>query len=187
MRDTGVQDILERLGNSARFRPRAGVEDDPAFQQIIPYIVFRHGERYLLTKRLKASSERRLHHLYSLGVGGHINPPDDVHADPILHGLRREWQEEVNYPGPVAHKLLGLIKDDTTPVGQVHLGLVFLLEGDDPTIEIREQGKLEGALLRLEEMRAYYLDMESWSQILYDYLVSHPVELGQLTLFGATR
>jgi len=56
------------------FKPRAEVENDPTFQQIIPYVVFRHGARYFLTHRLRASSEKRLRKQYSLGVGGHINP-----------------------------------------------------------------------------------------------------------------
>ena len=42
------------------FKPRAEVENDPSFQQVIPYVVFRHGDRYFLTHRLRASSERRL-------------------------------------------------------------------------------------------------------------------------------
>lgn len=184
--DQGVEELLARIEAAARFIPRDAAEDDPAFQQIIPYIVFRHKDRYLLTKRLKASSERRLHHLYSLGVGGHVNPPDNAQANPVADGLRREWQEEVQYPGPVTHRLLGLIKDDSTPVGRVHLGLIFLLEGDHPSIAIRETGKLEGTLLTLEDMRAYYLDMESWSQIIYDYLTSHPIptllQFEQMTL-----
>jgi len=174
IRDGSVEDLLVRIRGAGRFMPRQDVEEDPTFQQIATYIVFRHAGRYLLTKRLRASSERRLHHLYSLGVGGHINPPDAVRADPIQDGLWREWQEEIEYPGRVAHRLVGLIKDDSTPVGQVHLGLFFLVEGDRPEIAIRETGKLLGALLSLEEMRAYYLEMESWSQLVFDYLVDHP-------------
>jgi predicted NUDIX family phosphoesterase len=53
----------------------------------------------------------------------------------------------------------------------VHLGVVFLVEGDSPNIAIRETTKLAGELLTLEEMRIYYLDMESWSQMIYDRLL----------------
>jgi len=48
---------------------------------------------------------------------------------------------------------------------------VFLVEGDSPDIRIREIDKLAGELLTLEEMRFLYLQMESWSQIVYDRLV----------------
>lgn len=177
IRDHNLDETLARIDRGGRFMPRREVEDDPSYQQIIPYILFRHQDRYLLTKRLKASSERRLHHLYSLGVGGHINPPDNVNADPIADGLQREWLEEVAYQGAVERTLIGVIKDDSTAVGQVHLGLVYLLEGEHPDIQIRETGKMTGALLPLEEMRIYYLDMESWSQLLYDYLLLNPTRL----------
>jgi predicted NUDIX family phosphoesterase len=52
----------------------------------------------------------------------------------------------------------------------VHLALAFLVEGSSPEITIRETNKLAGELLTLEEMRMYYLEMESWSQIVYDEL-----------------
>ncbi len=169
-----VSEGLERYQRVIRegsfFMPRSEVEDDPAYQQVIPYIVFRHGDRYLLTRRLKASSEKRLRQLYSLGVGGHINPGDVDHGDPVMDGLRREFEEEVEYAGEVNATLLGLINDDSSPVSRVHLALAFLVEGSSPEIRIRETNKLAGELLTLEEMRIYYLEMESWSQIVYDRL-----------------
>ena len=42
-------------------------------------------------------------------------------------------------------------------------------------ISIREVDKLAGALLPLDAMRSYYLDMESWSQLIFDYLTRVPV------------
>jgi predicted NUDIX family phosphoesterase len=152
------------------FKARAEVEDDPTYQQIIPYVVFRHGDRYFLTHRLRASSERRLRKQYSLGVGGHINPGDLGAGDPILDGLKREWQEEVVYDGQFEARLLGLLNEDSSPVSKVHLGVVFLVDGDSPNIRIRETDKLAGELLTLDEMRIFYLSMESWSQIVYDRL-----------------
>ena len=175
-RDTGLDRLLARIRAGYKFRPRREVEEDPSEPQIIPYVVFRHGERYFLTHRLRRSSERRLRHLYSLGVGGHINPEDvEGASDPIEAGLRREWEEEVVYRGDFSTRLLGAINDHTTPVGRVHVGLIFLVEGDQPEISIREVDKLAGALLPLEAMRSYYLDMESWSQLIFDYLTRVPV------------
>jgi len=153
------------------FKPRSEVEDDPRFQQIIPYVVFRHGEHYFLTHRLRASSEKRLRKQYSLGVGGHINQKDLIAGDPILDGLKREWQEEVIYDGRFEARLIGLLNDDSSPVSRVHLGVVFVVDGDTPNISIRETDKLAGELLTLEGMRIYYLGMESWSQMVYDRLV----------------
>ena len=169
-----VSDGLERHQAVIRehhfFMARAKVEDDPTYQQIIPYVVFRHGDLYFLTHRLRASSEKRLRKQYSLGVGGHINPGDLDAGDPIQDGLKREWEEEVIYDGSFETKLIGLLNDESSPVSKVHLGVVFLVDGDSPKIAIRETDKLAGELLTLEEMRIYYLGMESWSQMVYDRL-----------------
>jgi len=168
----GLDEAQRIFRDRSFFMPRRDVEEDPGYQQIIPYLVFRHGDRFFLTKRLKASSEKRLRHLYSLGVGGHINPEDVAGGDPVMSGMRREWEEEVAYSGSFAARLLGLIHDESAPVGRVHLGVVFLIDGDTDQIAIRETDKLSGELLTLIEMRIYYLEMESWSQIVYDRLVA---------------
>jgi predicted NUDIX family phosphoesterase len=177
-----IHEDLERylgiISERRQFRPRGEVEEDPDFQQIIPYLVFRNSDRYFLTRRLKQSTEKRLRHLYSLGVGGHINRVDvaDEAADPVEEGLRREFEEEVVYEGDWSHRLIGLINDDSNDVSRVHLALVYEVTGGHSEISIRETGKLEGELLRLEEMKIYYLDMESWSQLIYDHLLERERE-----------
>ena len=170
---TGLERVLRTIRATAEYRQRERVEDDPSLQQIIPYCIVRHqGDTYLLTHRLRASSEKRLHHLYSLGVGGHVNPGDGEHGDPVVGGLRREWSEEIVCPAPATARLVALLNDDTTPVSQVHLGLVFLVEPAHGEAAVRETRKLEGEVLTLEAMRRHYLNMESWSQLVYDDLVA---------------
>lgn len=174
LRTEALDDALLLIRQRSFFMRRGQVEEDPAYQQVIPYVVFRHRDRYLLTLRLKASSEKRLRRLYSLGIGGHINPADALDGDPITGGMRREWEEEVSYGGSFRARLLGLLKEESSPVGRVHLGVVFLLDGDSPDISIRETDKLSGELLTLDEMRIHYLEMESWSQVVYDRLRAKP-------------
>lgn len=172
---TGLERVLRTVRATAEYRPRHLVEDDPSQQQIIPYCIVRHTDgTYLLTHRLRASSEKRLHHLYSLGVGGHVNPGDgEVGDDPVVGGLRREWAEEITCPAPATARLVALLNDDTTPVSRVHLGLVFLVEpAAGGVATVREVEKLEGEVLTLEAMRRHYLNMESWSQLVYDDLVA---------------
>src|SRR5205807_8666307 len=101
------------------FMPRAEVEDDPSYQQIIPYVVFRHRDLYLLTHRLRRSAERRLRKQYSLGVGGHINPGDLEGGDPIQDGLTREWEEEGTYECSFEARLLGLLTDESSHASKV--------------------------------------------------------------------
>ena len=174
----GVDAVQRVIRERSFFMPRGEVEEDPSYQQIIPYVVFRHDDRYLLTRRLKASSEKRQRHVYSLGVGGHINPEDVVNSDPVSDGMRREWHEEDVYAGAFEARLLGLIHEESAPVGRVHLGVVFLIDGDTPAIAIRETDKLAGELLTLDQMRIHYLEMESWSQLVYDRLTYDAVRLG---------
>src|SRR3989441_12386780 len=111
-RATGLDELLARVRAHYRFRPRREVEEDPSEPQIIPYVVFRHDDRYFLTHRLRRSSERRLRHLYSLGVRGHIDPRDGAGAaDPIDAGLRRGREEGGGYAGHSSTRVLGAVHD----------------------------------------------------------------------------
>jgi predicted NUDIX family phosphoesterase len=174
----GLERVLRTIRAASEYRPRHTVEDDPSMQQIIPYCVVHHPHdgTYLLTRRLRRSSEQRLHHLYSLGVGGHINPGDGAGGDPLVGGLQREWAEEVVCESPATARLVAMLNDDSTPVSRVHLGLVFLVEPSQATTSVREVEKLEGESLSLSAMRRHYLSMESWSQLVFDDLVAGAVK-----------
>ena len=170
----GLERVLRTVHATSEYRPRAEIEDDPTLQQIIPYCVVHHphDDTYLLTRRLRRSSEKRLHHLYSLGIGGHVNPGDGEREDPVVGGLRREWAEEIRCAAPARASLVAMLNDDSSPVSRVHLGLVFLVEPEEGSVEVREVEKLEGESLSLEAMRRHYLSMESWSQLVFDDLVA---------------
>ncbi|HEX6539498.1 MAG TPA: hypothetical protein VF155_09990 [Candidatus Dormibacteraeota bacterium] len=170
----GLERVLRTVHAASEYRPRSTVEDDPGLQQIIPYCVVRHphDDSYLITRRLRRSSERRLHHLYSLGIGGHVNPGDGVAGDPVVGGLSREWAEEIRCPSPATARLVAALNDDSSPVSRVHLGLVFLVEPTLGFVDVRETQKLEGEVMSLEAMRDRYLSMESWSQMVFDDLMN---------------
>jgi predicted NUDIX family phosphoesterase len=175
---SGITRVLRTIRAASEYRARHLVEDDPSQQQIIPYCVVRNPEHdtYLMTRRLQLSTERRLHHLFSLGIGGHVNPIDGKHGDPIVGGLIREWGEEVHCASPATARLIAVLNDDSSPVSQVHLGLVFLIEPQGGHATIREVDKLEGEWLSLETMRSRYLSMETWSQLVFDDLCNDAVE-----------
>ena len=177
----GLERVLRTIRACSEYRTRSLVEDDPEQQQIIPYCIVHHPEEdtYLITRRLRRSSERRLHDLYSLGVGGHVNPGDGERDDPVVGGLLREWREEIVCAAPATARLVAVLNDDSTPVARVHLGLVFLIEPEFPPVTIRETDKLEGETMTLEVMRRHYLSMESWSQLCYDHLVAEAPARGE--------
>ena len=170
----GLDRVLRTIRAASEYRPRSTVEDDPEHQQLIPYCVVHHphDDTYLLTRRLRRSSEKRLHHLFSLGIGGHVNPGDAASGDPLVGGLQREWREEIRCPSPATASLVAVLNDDSSPVSRVHLGLVFLVEPTLGFVDVREVEKLEGSCLSLADMRRHYLSMESWSQLVFDDLTN---------------
>ena len=89
---------LNLIKKNCQFKRRGDVENDPFFQQIIPYIVFNFKDKYFIYKYLESAGEKRLVGSYQLGVGGHINPVDVNGDQDILEvGMMREWSEEVYY------------------------------------------------------------------------------------------
>lgn len=174
----GLERVLRTIRATSEYRPRHLVEEDPSQQQVIPYCIVHNPAQgtYLLTRRLRRSTERRLQNLYSLGVGGHVNPGDGEALEPVVGGLRREWTEEIVCPSSAVARLVAVLNDDSTPVSRHHLGLVFLVEPDAEHVRVRETDKLEGEELSLDAMRPYYLEMESWSQLCYDDLIAGAAE-----------
>ena len=166
LREVGMEQAIEAIGGHGRFAPRGPMEVDPAFKQIIPYLVLRDGERWFLMRRTNAGGDQRLHDRWSIGVGGHVNPGDDG----VVGGLRREWREELVADFEPPFRLVGLLNDDSTPVGTVHLGLVFAADAEGRQVRIRETHKLSGEFADTSAVRAVRDDMETWSRLVFDAL-----------------
>jgi predicted NUDIX family phosphoesterase len=154
-----------------QYRPRSEVEDDPSFKQIIPYVVLRSGDAVFCYKRGTTQGEARLHRLRSLGVGGHVAESDaDGHRGYSAYetAMKRELDEEVAIDSPGRMRLVGLINDDSTPVGSVHLGVVHLLELERPSVRPREAGIAEPEFVPLADLDPIAGEFETWSQICID-------------------
>ena len=167
VRRSGVPEILAAALASASFRPRAEAEDDPAWKQLIPYLVLRDGERIFLMRRTRAGGDARLHDRFTIGVGGHVNPGDDS----LEGALRREWREELDAPFEPDFRLVGLLNDDGDPVGAVHLGVVYVADARGRPAAIRETEKLSGGFAWPAAVRAVRDRMETWSSLLVDDLL----------------
>lgn len=166
VRAAPLEPYLEAIRADGTFRMRAEVEDDPSWKQIIPYLMLRDGERIFLLRRTRAGGDARLHELYSIGVGGHVNPED---GDP-LGGLRREWAEELAADFEPDFEPVGVLNDDNNPVGQVHLGLVYSADADGRPVAIRETDKLIGGFATIDEVARVADHLETWSSLLFDFL-----------------
>jgi predicted NUDIX family phosphoesterase len=169
VRTEGLDEYVARVQRHGQFRRRGDVEDDPTLKQIIPYLVVRSGGRIMLFQRTRAGGEGRLHGLYSVGVGGHV-ARDDVAgaADAVARGLQRELHEELTVGGEWSARLVGVLNDDDNAVGQVHFGLVHVVDVPSGAVAIRETDRLTGRLATPAEVAAAYPSMETWSQLVVD-------------------
>jgi predicted NUDIX family phosphoesterase len=170
LKRVAFDEYLQLINQKKQFLPRSLMEQDVCYKQIIPYLVFEAEGKYFLMQRKKNSSEQRLNSKYSLGIGGHIRE-EDLREGSIFQWAQREFYEEVNFSGTVTFEPLGIINDDSNPVGQVHVGFVFLVHGDSANISVKSELQ-QGMLSSLEECDAVYDNMEQWSQMVFDLLKS---------------
>ena len=167
--------FLEPAKSEGFFIERRYAEIHPEYKQFIPYVAISKEEKVLCLTRLNTQGEKRLHGKKSIGVGGHINPcdqPKDVTGNDLFkNACQRELHEELFLPQDTDLDLspIGIINDDTTEVGAVHLGLVYNLKADDFDVSIRETSAMEGEFKDLTELRELAMSstsFETWSSFL---------------------
>jgi predicted NUDIX family phosphoesterase len=159
------------------YRPRPEMEEDPSFKQLIPYVIFRHTDKngdvsVFQYSRGKGSGEKRLHQKKSVGIGGHISQEDasGVDADPYVEGMKRELEEEVRINTRHTFSLVGLINDDETEVGKVHLGIVHICDVVTPDV-IPNEVEIEGnGFVPVADMLSDLSGFETWSAICIEAL-----------------
>ncbi len=167
--DLYMKTLLDPMHTS--YRPRDIMEEDPSFKQLIPYCIFVHNGKIFNYRRGTAQGEARLHSKRSIGVGGHICTLDqDGENHAYLEGMKREIDEEVSITGAYQDKCVGLINDDDSAVGKVHLGIVHLFELDQAKVFPKEASMLEAGFSSPEELLAERDQFETWSQICLDAL-----------------
>ncbi|HOM61683.1 MAG TPA: hypothetical protein PLP49_09680 [Anaerohalosphaeraceae bacterium] len=160
---------------AGRYLVRSQAEKDPSFKQIIPYVIMRWEGQYLSYVRGKRAGESRLVEKRSIGIGGHINPADDMALfDPYetyLNAVNREVAEEVNVESAYREQIIGLLNDDSNEVGSVHLGIVHLWELEKPAVSRREQMITRMEFLETDMLRTLREEMETWSQLCLEHLL----------------
>jgi predicted NUDIX family phosphoesterase len=180
--DRYLPGLLE--SDQVSYRPRSAMEEDSSFKQLIPYMLFCHiqpsGSVHLFQyTRGGGQGEVRLHAKRSVGIGGHISTLDaesgcgektgvadrSGHAGVYREGMQRELAEEVVIETHYTEKCVGMINDDETPVGKVHLGVVHRFDVQSPNIRANEN-EIQGAGFRpVEEIIAELDQFETWSRI----------------------
>jgi predicted NUDIX family phosphoesterase len=166
--DAYLHALLDPANNF--FLPRGPAELDPSHKQIIPYCIFHHRGKILQYVRGKKGGEARLHAQASVGIGGHVNREDagaeHLGENTYLQGVAREIEEEVTFKGGFRQRVVGLLNDDSNPVGQVHLGVVHWvdLEADEPDLQPNEAPILDAAFRTPDELQAMHDRLETWSR-----------------------
>lgn len=168
------------------FRDRDTLEDDPSWKQIIPYVVLVGSgccDPVFVYRRGKAGAEGRLHGKLSIGLGGHVNitdrePPRCLplgttinRPNPIIHAVMRELMEEVEIISTYRTSLpVGLLYDPSTPVGSVHLGVVYITQLEHGHIRPLEPEIAEAGFVPLAWTRDNFDEFEDWSKLLLTYM-----------------
>jgi predicted NUDIX family phosphoesterase len=166
--------ILSRGNNF--FLRRDQAEKDPSHKQIIPYVLLTHGDKVLHYVRGKRAGEQRLVAKGSIGIGGHMNQEDESLFNYLTDeaayraGVEREVGEEISINTKFEDRIVALLNDDSTEVGQVHLGVVHVFKLAEPKVEKREAMITNVAFLGKGELIARRDSLETWSQICLDSL-----------------
>lgn len=155
------------------YRPRPEVEEDPSFKQLIPYCIFRYQGEIFHYTRGKAQGESRLHSKRSIGIGGHISTEDAGSGISVYReAMWREIGEEVYLETEYQESCVGLINDDLTEVGKVHLGVVHVFDLDQPKVRPREESIIQTGFAQPLQLAQERDRFETWSQICLDYLLT---------------
>ena len=169
--------ILDRENQS--FRPRSLVEDDPSYKQLIPYVILECSDadctQLFQYTRGGGQGEKRLHAKKSLGIGGHISIEDatgSTGADWYMTGMQRELDEEVKIACGGQQRIVGLIYDDTTEVGRVHLGIVHIMQLSSCKVTSAEADLVDSGFQKIDVIKEGYDSLETWSQLCIKHLYS---------------
>ena len=154
------------------YMPRDSVEEDPSYKQLIPYCVFRHDGQIFYYRRGDKGGEGRLKSKRSIGIGGHISSEDhSSEGSAYREGMRREIEEEVHLESACRESCIGMINDDETEVGKVHLGVVHVFDLDEPKVRPREESIIETGFAAPEDLQQDLEQFETWSQICLKHLL----------------
>lgn len=166
----GVVEVPEsefmRALENGFFVGRSLAENDETIRQVIPYVVLVENGTFVFFRRTANQTEKRLHNLITLGVGGHVTKKDG--REPLecfRNGLWRELREEV-VVDVLELQYRGLINETGSSVSRVHVGVLYVAN-------VRYHGLAEPenfVELRSKSLRMFMGEMEGWARVVATYL-----------------
>jgi len=158
--------------DTTTYRNRSEAEQNRDFKQLIPYVLIICQNKILRYRRGKGGGEKRLHGLFSVGIGGHLSEEDNElfsHRLGYQEGMRRELVEEVGIDAgdepPIA-----LINDDSTEVGYVHLGVVHIVRVNNDNVAGNRSGIVAPEFISFTDAVMDPAAYESWSRFCIENL-----------------
>jgi len=151
---------------------RSEAELDKHHKQLIPYVLVICRDKILRYRRGKGGGEKRLHGLYSVGVGGHISEEDNglfTNAVGYHESMRRELMEEVAIEG-AQEAAVAVINDDSTDVGYVHFGVVHVLKVNNENVAGSRSGIVAPEFVPIADAIKDAAEYESWSRFCLEHL-----------------
>ena len=172
----GNTEVLKKIVQNGQFLGRSELEEDPSYKQIIPYAVISNKDSFYLFRRSSGQTEKRLQNLFSLGVGGHMNPNVSMESGEqyLIDELKREFYEEVRLlNGCLIENIefTGFINDDTIPVGMFHIGLLYNIKVSNREVYINETDKMTAEWIDRYNLAEFYEEMETWTKIAFDFYI----------------
>lgn len=166
------------IGETYSMRRQEAENDFDVIQLVSVYIV-KYKDKFITHKRSKRLPEKRLHNVYSMFFGGHLNPDDVMplfnfaNSAVSLEHMVRELYEELRIPpNNAALSLKGLIYDPRTEVSTQHIGIIFECSLSKPDFQIGERGFLTDPKFETKsEIMKRIADFENWSELLVKDLV----------------
>lgn len=167
-------DYESRILQNFKWMKKNVAEHDPTHKQPVGYSMIVNPDLKQVFAYQRSSedaeyTEKRLQGKWSWGVGGHIERFDNLNRNPIHASMMRELEEEVETNDSAKPKLLGYINYDSDNVGEVHFGILYLVETHSKIIRPKDPEIDSGQLRSVEELQnicsAPKFIVEEWSRI----------------------
>lgn len=165
-----ADEIFNHIRENPMYKPREAMEENPAFRQIIPYVLVQNREKFVLMQRGVGQNEKRLHGNFYIGVGGHIDY-SDYEFCPVEETVSKEMFEETGFNKPRNLEFVGVILKDETPVDKVHLGMLYHYVTDERLFNTPEMSLHNHQWASIGMLRKHYNLMEPWSKVVMDEYV----------------
>lgn len=173
-----VDGLLDLINQNGEYRRRGDMENDSSFQQIIPQIVLIAENKLFIHQIPDSGSESRLHGLFPIFLGGHVENTDIVEnendriGNTVEVAAEREFREELVYKGRISvRKFVGAINLQDNDVNSVHFGLVWVYEGDKAeSSDNFDEGVSQGRFVGWDEAADMIDQMSYWSKLAFPEL-----------------